>query len=145
MNLNNKVYDILLVEGSTAIIDLFSVLTKKFDLTIKFVKNTNEFTNITQRLSFKFVICDINLDYKYEGLFIARVYNNIKKIKNNEGKILLMCPESPSENELKKLTLDGILPRGFSTIYDFLLQNFPLRSYQDLLKNEERYIISSLG
>ncbi len=142
---DSQLYDLLLIEDSTSVIDLFLVLTKKFDLKIKIVKNSNEFMNVIRTNDFKFVLCDSNLNYKYEGLFIARVYNNIRKIKRSQGKILLFSSELASESEIGNFKFDDVLQKDFLTIYEFLLNNFPLRSYHDLIKNDERYIVSSQG
>ena len=137
--------DILLIEDSTAIIDLFKVLTKKFDLKIKYAKNTSEFLNIIRFNSFKYVLCDLNLDYKLEGLFISKVFSNIRKIQQTESKILLFSSEKVTEKEISKSGFDGSLVKDFLSIYDFLLQNFPLRSFHDLLVNEMRYQVASFN
>ena len=132
---NEKDFDILLIEDSASIIDLFSVLTKKFDLKIRIIKNTYEFMETAQRSTFKYVLCDLHLDYKFEGLFISRVYSNIRKIKNNDGKILLFTSDKANSHDAMKFGFDGMVEKDFLSIYEFLLNNFPLRSFHDLIKN----------
>ena len=142
MNKNEKVVDILLIEDSANIIDIFSVLTKKFNLTIHIVKNTFEFMKTAQSINFKYILCDLHLDYKFEGLFITRVYSNIRKIKNSNGKALLFSSEKTNEEDATNFGFDGQVEKDFLSIYEFLLNNFPLRSYQELIKKESHNFVS---
>lgn len=142
---DKKSIDLLVIDDSSAIIDIFKVITKRFDLKIKFAKNTYEFMDIAQQYNFKYVLCDLNLDYNYEGFFISRIYAIIRKYKNEEGKILLFTSEQATDLELMKFNFDGSLKKEFLPIYDFLIQNFPLRSIHDLLQDSPKYSIAGLS
>ena len=133
--------DVLLVENSTAIIDLFKVLTKKFDLTIKFVENTAEFVEIIKKYDFLFVLCDLNLDYKLEGLFISQIYASFRKIKNLEGKNYLFTSDPVINFDFSKYGFDDCLPKNFQSIYQFLREKFPFRSFHDLITDKIEYCV----
>ena len=137
-----NIIDLLIIEDKAPIVDLLQVLTKKFNLKVKYARNTEEFLNLAKINNFKFVLCDLNLGYSFEGLFIARVFANIRTIKQLNSKILLLNSEKVSEFELNKFGFDGLLLKEFLSIYEFLLGNFPLKSYSDLIKNELSYFAS---
>ncbi len=141
----NKNFDILLVEDSSAIIDLFKVLTKKFDLKIKFVKNTFEFMDSIQKFNFKYILCDLDLDYKLEGYFIARIYANYRKYKNKDGQMILFTSDDSKVVDMVQKEFDYSLTKEFYSIYEFLLEHFELRSYHDLLKDDSKYSVPSFS
>ena len=128
MNHKNEVIEMLLVENNEAIIDFFKVLTKKFDMQVKYVTNTTEFVELVKKYDFKNIICDVDLSYKFEGIFISNLYNNIKKIRNIDGKMYLLS-DRIVPNIDGKFNFDGILPKKFQEIYDFLIQNYEFKSY----------------
>ena len=142
---DDKNIDILLIEDSTAIIDLFKVLTKKFDLKIKFVKNTFEFMDAAQKFDFKYILCDLDLDYKLEGYFIARIHTNLRKYKNKDSKMILFTSDDSKNSDMVQKEFDYALKKEFYSIYEFLLENFELRSYHDLLKVDSKYCIPSVS
>ena len=143
MNNDDKTIDILLIEDSNSVIDLFSVLTKKFDIKIKYAKNSYDFMTLARDHHFKYVLCDLNLDYKYEGYFISRIYSNIRKVNHENGKILLFSAERETKEEFLIHGFDGSLDKNFLAIYEFLLHNFPLRSFHDLIKEHTPYSVPS--
>lgn len=134
--------DLLIIEEAAPIIDLFQVLTKKFNLKVKYVKNTGEFLDLAKMYNFKVVLCDLDLDYSFEGLFIARVFANIRSINRLDSKLFLFSSKKVSKNELDKFGFDELLPKEFSLIYEFLLSNFSLKSYSDLIKDDYAYFAS---
>ena len=125
---DDKDIDILLVDNNEDIADIFKVLTKKFDLTIKFAKNTEESVRFSKIYSFRFVLCDLNLDYILEGFFISRFFSAINKMNKLEIKIVLFSNEKISHEQMINNSFDYQLEKRFSSIYTFLEKNFSFRS-----------------
>ena len=138
MNNNSRAtdFDLLLVENQESVIDIIKVLTKKFAIKIKFAKDTSEFTELIKIYNFKFVIVDLDLGYKLEGLFISTLYKNIRSIKNPSSKIYLLSDRGLSSPEIYKFHFDGIIKKRCTPMYEFLLSNFDFRSYTELLREK---------
>jgi hypothetical protein len=142
---NDKIVDILLIEDNESVVDIFKIITKKFEVSIKYAKNTNEFIKLMQMFEFRHVLCDLNLDYKYEGLFISKIYNNIRRIKPNNGKIYFFSNEIVGNFDLQKFCFDEVLEKNFSHIYGFLKSNFSFKTYKHFLEieNSQNALISA--
>ena len=54
---NKQNMELLLIEKNEAIIDFFKILTKKFNLRIKYAKSLDEFVELTKSNDFQNVIC----------------------------------------------------------------------------------------
>lgn len=124
MDCNGNQIDVLLIDDNKGISDIFKDLTKKFVFTIKFAKNTHEFIHFIENYKFRFIICDLNLDYKLEGLFIAQLFFELKKTQHLTSKIINLASESNDHKDLVKNSFDFPLKKNYPTIYNFLHQNF---------------------
>ena len=135
-NSNDIDFDLLLVENQESAINIIKVLTKKFAIKIKFAKDTSEFTELIKIYNFKFVIVDLDLGYKLEGLFISTLYKNIQSIKNPSSKIYLLSDRELTSSEISKFHFNGIIKKKCTPMYEFLLSNFDFRSYTELLREK---------
>ena len=122
---NKKMFDILLVESSQEIIMLFEELSKIFNLTIAYAKNITDFIELVTVYEFKFVLSNMHIEYKFGGLFLSRMFTNIRKVKINDGKMFLYSLQNNSNFDLSKLSLDDLAEEKFSNFYSFLSTNFP--------------------
>lgn len=129
MSRKNEEFEMLLVESNETIIDFFKVLTKKFDMQVKYATNTNEFVDLVKIYNFQNIICDIDLSYRLEGIFISNVYNNIKNIRHIDGKMYLLSDRTVPNLREGKFKFDGVISKKFQEIYDFLVQNYDFKSY----------------
>ena len=138
MNHDQLLIDILLIDDNESVIDIFKILTKKFNLTIKYAKNTQEFIELSKKYNFSIILCDLNLDYKFEGFFIARLFSSLKLMRHLDSKVLLFSSQTLTNDELLKFSFDGSLDKNFHSIYNFLEVNFPFRSYTEEITLEEQ-------
>ncbi len=121
---NKKLFDILLVESSPIVIETFREIGKIFNLTIQFANSINEFIEQATNYEFKFVLSDLHIEYKFGGLFISRMYTNIRKIRVNDGKMYLFSLQKNPNLELAKFELDDFTEEKFSSFFDFLEAKF---------------------
>jgi len=131
MNHKNEIIELLIVENEETIIDFFKVLTGRFNMQVKYVKNTTEFVELVKKSDFQNIICDIDLGYKFEGFFISTLYNNLKRIRGIDGKMYLLSDRAFPTIQEGKCKFDGIMPKNFQEIYDFLAQNYDFKSYYE--------------
>lgn len=141
MDTDYNISDLLLIEDNEAVIDLFKVITKKFDLKIHYARNTKEFMDLIKEKHFKYVLCDANLTYAREGFFISQIFVNIKNIRQIQSTILLFSTSTFSEAEVMKFGFDGVVNKNFSTIYAFLMNTFGLKSIKNLTALENNEIL----
>lgn len=133
MEQQNNVIEMLLLEKNESIINFFKVLTKKFNMKVKYATNTEEFVELVKNNDFENVICNIDLSYKFEGLFISNLYNNVKKIRNFNGNMFLLSNRTIPKNYANKIFIDGLISINFKAIYEFLEKNYDFRYYHNAL------------
>ena len=121
---NKKIIDILFVEESDQVTFLFNEVSKIFNLTIKIAKNLDEFIELATIYDFKFVLCNLHVEYNFAGLFLSRIYSSIRKVKTNDGKLFFYSFQNNPKLELAKLSLDDFSEEKFFNFYDFLMEYF---------------------
>ena len=129
---NSNVIDLLIVEESENVIFLFSEIGKIFGITVKFAQNLDEFVDVATEYNFKFVLSNLHIEYNFAGLFISRMYNNIRKFKSNDGKLFFY---SFQNLEISKLILNDLTEEKFANFFDFLNEYFPIQ-YKDYFMSE---------
>ena len=78
---NKEIVDLLFVEESNEIGYLFSEISNIFGLSAKIARNLNEFVELATIFEFKFILCNLHIEHNFAGLFLSRMYSNIRKIK----------------------------------------------------------------
>lgn len=121
---SKEYFDLLLVEESDNIIYLFQEVSKTFSLSIKFARNLDEFIDLASTYEFKYILCNFHIEHTFSGLLLSRMYNNIKKIKVNDGKLFFYSFQHNSSLELAKMSLDDLTEQKYTNFYDFLNENF---------------------
>ena len=114
------IIDILLIESSTRLIEMFEELSRIFNLNIKFARNINEFIEIATKRDFRFALCNLHIEYKFAGLFVSRMTSNIKKLKSNTGSMYLFSMQNNESYDLSKMSLDDFATDKFSSFYNFI-------------------------
>ena len=120
----NKLLDLLLVESSPIVIETFKEIGKIFNLKIRFASSINEFIELSKNFEFKYVFTNLHIEYNFSGLFLSRMYNNIRKIRVNDGKMYLFSLQNNPNLELAKLGLDDFAEEKFLSLFDFLEAKF---------------------
>ena len=87
---NEGIVDLLFVEESEQIRFLFSEISKIFGLSVKIAKSFDEFVRLVTDYDFKFVLCNLHVEHNFAGLFLSRMYTNMKNVKNYRWKIILL-------------------------------------------------------
>ena len=126
---DDGIIDILLIESSTRLIEMFEELSRIFNLNIKFARNINEFIEIATKRDFRFALCNLHIEYKFAGLFVSRMTSNIKKLKSNTGSMYLFSMQNNESYDLSKMSLDDFATEKFSSFYNFLRVKFPLQFF----------------
>lgn len=146
MNHDDKLFDILLINNNEAVVDIFQILTKKFKLTLKIAKNTQEFVDYSKMYDFHYILSDLHLDYKFEGFFIARLFSTIKKVHNGDGQIILLSSENLSKDKLENFNFDGSVSKNFAEIYKFLVSHFKFKTFTEEfgLTNQQEIIYAQI-
>lgn len=128
---HNKGTDILLIVNDEEVINIFANITKNFYITIKYAKNTIEFIDLIKNEDFHCVICDLDLLYNYEGIFIANIFSTLMKLRNLSSETILLTNNQFSNNKLITSSFNGILEKNSSAIYDFLQKKFPFQIFKN--------------
>lgn len=126
-----KITDILLFSKDEEIINLFESITENFDLTIKYVSNSQVFVDLVKEENFNFVICDLDSLNRYEAIFMATLFLNIAKIRNLNSTSIYLKSDQVSTNELAKDTFGESLEKNFSSIHNFLVGNFAVHTFEN--------------
>ena len=126
---NNEIFDILLVENSPVLIDIFKELARILNFSIKYASTINEYIFYFTKYDFRFVLIDIHIEYKFAGLFLSRIHFKIQKIKNNAVKMFFFSLQDNLEFDLSKLSLDDFSSEKFSSFYNFFRVKFPLQFF----------------
>lgn len=122
---NKDVIDLLFVEESEQIGFLFSEISKIFGLSVKIAKSLDEFVRLATVYDIKFVLSNFHVEHNFAGLFLSRLYTNIRKVKITNGKLFFYSFQHNPTLELSKLALDDLSAEKFSNFYDFMLEYFP--------------------
>jgi hypothetical protein len=122
---NKDIIDLLFVEESSEIGYLFNEISNIFGLTVKIAKNLDEFVELATIFEFKIVLCNLHIEHNFAGLFLSRVFANIKKIKVNDGKLFFYSFQNNPTLELSKLSINDLSEEVYSNFYDFMLAYFP--------------------
>ena len=130
MGQNRTIVDLLVVEEAAEAITLFEELAKIFNLSIKIASSLDEFVEFATRYDFKVVLCNLHVEHNFAGLFLSRMYNNIRKVKINDGRLFFYSFQHNPTLELSKLSLDDLSEEKFSNFYDFMLEYFPQQCKQ---------------
>lgn len=125
-----EMYDLLIVESSPVMIEMFSEISRIFKLKILIAKDINEFVKLVTKNEFKFVFANLHIEYNFAGIFIKRMYTNIRKIKSKNGKMFVYSLQNNENYELAKLELNDFAEQKYDSFYEFLEGNFPQNFFQ---------------
>ena len=131
----DQIIDILVIEDNENTINLFKVITKKFDLTIKFARSMTDFFEIITQYHFKFVLCGLYSENKKDALFIAQFFNRLR-LSSKQGKLLLFTSSMILKREIDIHGFDGQLEKEFPYIYAFFKRHFNFRSISSVMNEE---------
>lgn len=107
---------LLLIEDNNDVINLVTEVAKKFNLKLEVGSNTSDYLDLTKRFRFKFIFCDINLDYKKEGFDILKIHRK-RKLKSK----IIAFSSSYTPKELKSnSSFDFILEKKAEKLIDFV-------------------------
>ncbi len=138
-----EIYDLLLVESSPEMNGIFKEISRIFNLKILFANNIKEFIELVTQYEFRFVLSNLHIEYKFAGLFISRMYSNIRKIKTNDGKMFMYSLQNNPKFELAKLILDDFAEQKYPSFYDFLRTNFPLHFFNYFTTDEFKQSVAA--
>lgn len=136
MDDHTKLFDVLVIEQNENIINLFKVITKKFDLTIKYVRSMVEFFEIIKENNFRFILCDLYSKRIKDAIIIAEVFTRIRLTRDIKGKIFLFSDHELSNVDKSFSAFDDKLDIDFSSIYSFLVDHFDFRTIASIPKEE---------
>lgn len=125
MDQNRKIIDLLVVEETSQAITLFEEIAKIFNLSIKIGSSLDDFIEISTLYDFKVVLCNLHVEHSFAGLFLSRMYTNLRKLKPRDGKLFFYSFQHNPKLELAKLSLNDLSEEKFANFYDFLNEYFP--------------------
>ena len=109
----------MLIEDNNEVISLVTDIVAKYNIQLIVGHNTTEYINLTKRFRFKYVLCDINLDYKREGFDIVKIH----KKRRLKSKIVAFTSSDVSPDVTMTLGFDFYLEKKPENFINFLKKN----------------------
>ena len=106
---------LLLIEDNLEIIFLAKDLAKRFNISLTLGRNTSDYLLLTKNRKYDFILCDLNLDYDFEGFDIIKFHKKSK----NKSKIIAFSSENISPEIFLSNGFDDVLQKQFNHIYSF--------------------------
>lgn len=131
-------YDLLIIEDNKEIKDLMKILANKYGISVAFAANTQEFVTQINLYKFNFILCDLNLDYDYEGYVILKIFSKLRRKKGLATVIYSFTAENIPSSELLLRGFDGILKKDINHIKAFLDKNFHF-NFQSLFSTQNKF------
>jgi CheY-like chemotaxis protein len=109
---------ILLIEDNKDQIFLIKKLSNDFNLDLDVGNNKTDFLNLINKKTYDIIICDIDLDYKFEGLDILEIF----KKSNLKGKIYAFTSSAHNSEFFLEKGFHGFIEKSLKTTMSFFRQ-----------------------